>query len=324
MGVQWNDLSRRGFLRAAGALGAMGALAGASGVMGARVIAAEGRAAPPLVDDAWLKERLGRKGLLIVNATTPQLYAQAHIPGAVFADFGKWRVNKGEIVGLLPDVPYMEKVIGGLGITPQTHVVLVPAGFSAGDVGVATRMFWTLKTLGHDRVSILDGGIRNWARRKNPLENTPNTPRPTSYKARKVDTWLAMADDVKKALAEKRPRLIDSRTYAEFMGVYGSGSVARPGTLPGAINIPQDWLVDPQTARFLPPEKIARIHDALGDKDGEAITFCNTGHRASLGWFAREVLLGRRTRMYDGSMSEWTHLKPVSEYPVVARIDLGK
>ncbi len=319
---QGNDLSRRAFLRASGAAGAAVALAGATGGWMAPARAASD--APPLVDASWLKPRLGQKGMRIVNLTTPQLYGQAHLPGAVYSDFGQWRVDKGEVSGLMPDIAYLERLIGGLGITPETHVVLVPAGFSAGDVGVATRVFWTLKTLGHEKVSILDGGVRHWARQRLPLENKPNKPQPAAYKARKVDAWLATAEDVKKALAERKPPLIDSRTPGEFVGVYGSGSVARPGTLPGAINIPQDWLVDPETIRFRTPEQIRRIHEGMGDRGGEAILFCNTGHRASLGWFARQHLLGWSSRMYDGSMSEWSRLKPESEYPMVARINLGE
>ena len=314
----WNRLHRRDFLRGGAALALMTAAGG--GVS----LAQAAEEAPPLVDDKWLRQRLGQDGLRILNVTSRRLYDQAHIPGAVFSDFGQWRVNKGDIVGLLPDVPHLEKLIGGLGITPEMHVVVVPAGFSAGDVGVATRVLWTLKTLGHTRVSVLDGGLRYWAQRKNPLENRPNRPQPVAYEAHRVDTWLALAEDVKKALKEGKPRLIDSRTPGEFLGIFGSGSIARRGTLPGAINVPQDWLLDPATARFLPPEKLRRIHNGLGDDGGAAIVFCNTGHRASLGWFARQMLLRWPSRVYDGSMSEWTHLKPASEYPVVAKIDLGE
>ena len=40
------------------------------------------------------------------------------------------------------------------------------------------------------------------------------------------------------------------------------------------------------------------------------MSFCNTGHWASVGWFASSELLGnKKARMYDGSMVEWTMLK---------------
>ena len=49
--------------------------------------------------------------------------------------------------------------IGRLGIGNDTHVVLIPRGRDASDLGVATRIYWTFKVLGHDAVSILDGGM---------------------------------------------------------------------------------------------------------------------------------------------------------------------
>ncbi len=310
-------LDRRRFMAAAGALAALHvAPAFARG---------DAQSAPPLVDAGWLKPRLGSKEFRIINLTAPDLYRQAHLPGAVFSDFGQWRVEKNGVPAMLPDVPHMEKLLGGLGVTREHHVILVPAGFSAGDVGVAARAFWTLKTLGHARVSILDGGIRGWAAdRGNPLQNTPVRPEPATYKADYTDKWLADAALVRKVVRSGDVPLVDNRTYDEFVGMTpAGGSVLRSGTLPNAVLVPQHWFIDPRTGRFLPPEKIAAIHRQMGAKDeGEAITFCNTGHRAALGWFARHVLLGWPSRMYDGSLAEWTRLKPPQDYPVVRKVKL--
>ena len=304
-----------------------GALAGAAGTLLAGPGRAFARAAgpvSPLIQAAELKELLSDPGVLVLDCTSPRMYAQAHIPGAVFTDFGKWRVKRDGVPAMLPETAYLEKLIGGLGITPQTYVIVSPAGFSAGDVGVATRIYWTFRTLGHEKVSVLDGGLRYWASQKLPLENRVNRRPPAKYEARFTHRWLATKDDVKKALAEKKPPLIDVRTPGEYYGAIFSPSTGRPGTIPGAINVPQHWFIDSATGRFRTPSQLKKIHDVMGDAGGEAIVFCNTGHRASLGWFARHELLGRPGPMYDGSMVEWGNLKPPQEYPVVARIDLTK
>ena len=284
-----------------------------------------GQGGSPLVNAAWLKQRLSDANLRLINLTSPDLYRRAHIPGSVFSDFGKWRVTKNGIPALMPDVPYLEKLLGALGVAPEHHVVLVPGGFSAGDIGVATRVYWTLKTLGHEKVSVLDGGIRAWAaNRANPLTNTPVTPKPATYKANFTPRWLADAKMVSAASATGKPLLIDNRTYDEYMGMTpAGGSVLRSGTIPRAVLVPQHWFIDPRTGLFRPPAQLAAIHRQMGAKDsGEAITFCNTGHRASLGWFARNELMGLPTRMYDGSMAEWTRLKPAENFPVERKIKL--
>ena len=296
------------------------ALLGASGV-GAVGVRAEATM-PPLVDAKWLKNRLSDPDLRILAATDRRLYAQAHVPGSVFTDFGRWRIKRDGVPAMLPNVPYLERLVGALGIAPETRVVIVPAGFSAGDVGIATRIYWTLRTLGHAQVAVLDGGLRYWASKKLPLEARPAAPKPATYKANLTTRWLATKDDVKKALAAGKPQLIDVRTPGEFYGAIFSPSTGRAGTIKGAVNVPQHWFIDQQTGLFRSKAQLAKIHDVMGDAGGDAIIFCNTGHRASLGWFARSEILGRPCTMYDGSMVEWGNLKPPEEYPVVARIEL--
>ncbi len=300
------------------------ALTGAAAMSPALARTGDGNASA-LITPAALKRRLGEANLRIINLTSPDLYRRAHLPGAVFSDFGKWRVTKNGVPAMLPDTPYLEKLLGSLGVAREHHVVLVPAGFSAGDIGVATRAYWTLKTLGHEKVSVLDGGLRAWAAdRSNPLENTPVQPKPATYKAAFTRKWLADAKMVHQAMSTGDVPLIDSRTYDEYVGMTPPGEVVlRPGAIPKAVLVPQHWFIDPATGRFRTPAQLAAIHRQMGAKDeGPAITYCNTGHRASLGWFARNELLGWPTRMYDGSMAEWTRLKPPEDFPVVKKLKL--
>ncbi len=275
----------------------------------------------PLVDAKWLKAHLNDPGLVILDVTSKRFYDSGHVPGAIFSAFGKWRTRMGDVPGILPPVEYLEKLIGSLGIGNEDHVVLVPAGWSAGDVGIATRIYWTLKTLGHDRVSILNGGMRAWlSDRKNPVQKAPVTPAPKPFRARFTDAWLVTAKDVETALANGAPQLVDNRPVAQHMGIEKSGSVLKYGTLPGALNVPEDWLV--HKGRFRSVMELRKLHELLGVKDGPAIHFCNTGHRASVGWFVRSQLLGHGdSRLYDGSLAEWTRL-PAASHPVRVKLDI--
>ncbi len=276
---------------------------------------------PPLVDAKWLKAHLNDPGIVVLDVTSKRIYDSGHVPGAVFSAFGKWRTRKGDVPGMMPPVDYLEKLVGSLGIGNGDHVVLVPAGWSAGDVGIATRIYWTLKTLGHDRVSILDGGLNAWlSNRRNPVQKASVTPTPKPFRARFTDAWLASAKDVETALASGSPQLVDNRPVAQHTGVEKSGSVLRYGTLPGAINVPEDWLL--HKGRFRSVAQLRRLHELLGVKDGPVIHFCNTGHRASVGWFVRSELLGRKnSRLYDGSLAEWTRL-PAETHPVQVKLDI--
>ncbi len=274
--------------------------------------AAPSFAATPLVNAGWVKDNVATPGVVFldVRGSAPAFRA-GHIPGAVFTSYGrdKWRVKKDGVPGMLPPIPHLEKLIGGLGIGNANHVVLVPGGYSSGEMGVATRIYWTFKVLGHDNVSILDGGMVGYAaNKKNPLEKTFERPEPKTFKANFRPEFLATDKDIKKALTDKGWALLDSRPNDQYLGVNKSGSVKRPGTLKGAVNLPGQWTTVNDGGTFRSTETLRRLYAAAGaPTDGPTITFCNTGHWASLGWFVNSELLGnKKTKMYDGSLADWS------------------
>jgi thiosulfate/3-mercaptopyruvate sulfurtransferase len=154
--------------------------------------AAVAAAATPLVDVAWLEANAASPGLVVLDIRnalgkgSKQAYLEGHIPGAVYSDYLKdgWRAKVDGVPGQLPPPAELETLIGGLGISNDSHVVVVAGGVSALDMGSATRVYWTFKVLGHDEVSILDGGHKAYAADPgNPLE-TGWRPSPTAVRSR--------------------------------------------------------------------------------------------------------------------------------------------
>lgn len=278
-------------------------------------VAAPAMAADPLVDTGWVKSNLGKPGIVFLDITSnPAAYAKGHVPGAVFTHYkkDKWRVdtkvNGHKVSGVLPPVDQMEKLIGGLGIGNDDQVVIIPAGAGAAEMGTATRIYWTFAVLGHDNVSIMNGGMAAWMKDKNnPLEAAANKPAAKTFKANFRDDLIATTDEVKAAL-KGGTTLIDSRPVAQNIGVVKSGAVRAFGTIPGAISVPGEYMTVNNGGQIRDKAALAKLYElSNAPTDGKAITFCNTGHWASLGWFAEYAVLGNKnTQMYDGSLSEWT------------------
>jgi thiosulfate/3-mercaptopyruvate sulfurtransferase len=266
--------------------------------------------AAPLVTDQWLLANYEKPEVVVVDLQSAQGFQRAHVPGAVNTDYNQWRTgSRSPSPKTMPPVAELEKLIGGLGIDNTSHVVLAPFGQGVGDLASATRIYWTFKALGHDRVSILDGGLIGYARggRNRPLASGAAQPAPKLFKAHLRPDYLADRTQVRAAL-DAGVALVDNRSRAEYLGIYGAGPKSRAGTIPGAVNLPYDWLTVNGGASFHAAEDLKVIYRAAGvPLEGEQISFCHTGHRTSLAWFVSHELLGNdKARMYDGSMADWS------------------
>lgn len=273
-------------------------------------------AAAPLVDADWVKANLGKPGIIFVDMQGTKGFARAHIPGAASTDYGKWRQRSDAGVrAQLPKTAYLEQLIGGLGIDADTHVVLTPIGQSAGDLSVATRIYWSFKAMGHQEISILNGGLIDYAlKKKYPLANGTGQPPAKTYKAKPDMHMVASAEDLLLAL-ENGDSIVDARTPKEYKGqVAGRGE--RPGAVPGAKLLPHYTLTKPKSGALPDAAALKAMFEKAGVAvSGPQIAYCHTGNRASLNWFVAHELLGnKQARLYDGSMLEWARNKA---YPLV-------
>lgn len=273
---------------------------------------------PPLVDATWVKQHGCEPGVVLLDVRSEKIdgeskddYLKAHLPCAVHSDYvkGGWRAKNGEKVpGMLSPVEKLEALIGGLGIDNETHVVLVPLGKKSVSMGSATRIYWTFKVLGHDKVSILNGGQAGYNRNKeNKLDRGDYVLPAKQFKAKPREEMLVDKQDVQAAM-EKSVPLVDNRNPDLYLGINLNAKTKRHGTLSGAANLPFEWLTVNNQGRFRSAEGLREAFRIKGiPLEGEQISFCNTGHLGSMGWFASSELLGNKEAgLYDGSMAEWT------------------
>lgn len=298
--------------------------------LGSLVLTAQAFAADPLVDVNWIKQHSCDDGVRVLDIRNPldgasrTDYLKGHIPCAVYTDYlhGGWRTAVKNVPGQLPPTDSIAKLIGDLGIDNDTHVVIYHHGKNAVDLGSATRVYWTLKALGHDEVSILNGGFLAYAADvKNKIEKGNNKPEPKTFNANLRQEMIVTAADVKATIGDGTTQLVDMRPRHQFIGINRHPKSKRNGTIPGSMNLPESWVTTNGGGTLRAREELAKLYDlAKVDPQGQQINFCNTGHWASLGWFvASEVMGNQEARMYDGSMVEWT---ADPDLPMVSEVNL--
>jgi thiosulfate/3-mercaptopyruvate sulfurtransferase len=273
-------------------------------------------AADPLVSVDWVKANLEKPGIVYIDFAPPADYLRGHIPGAVNSNYAKdgWREERAsdKVPDMLPvKLDGLGEMIGKLGIDNGTHVVLVPAGMSSTDMGVGTRVYWTFKVLGHDNVSLLDGGMAAWTKdKKNPLQTGAPRIEPKTFKIAVRKDMIVTMDDVKKAKAAG-VLLVDNRPEDQYVGINRHPKATQSGTIEGAKNLPNGWLTVNGMGEFRDRSQLDQLYKVASvPTSGDQINFCNTGHWASVGWFVSSELLGnKKAKLYDGSMTEWTMLK---------------
>jgi thiosulfate/3-mercaptopyruvate sulfurtransferase len=291
----------------------------------------------PLVPTEWLAAHMSNPGVRIVDVRWRSRYENGrgisfddrdgylagHIPGAVFAGMiGDLSDADHPVPDMLAPPEQFARAMGRLGIGDDTLVVAYDnMGFPLG----SARLWWALSYYGHDRVRVLDGGLREWQAERRALSTDVPVPEATTFTPRVRPEWKASKHDVIAALGQPGAVVVDCLTPELYRGggerhLWGQ----RPGHIPGAVNVPYPANIDPALATvtaaererllatgrsfaFGAPEALAALYRDAGVTPGrEVITYCGRGYAGACGLLALKLLGYERVRLYDGSWAEWS------------------
>ena len=275
-----------------------------------------------LVETSWLAEHLNDPHLRIVDmrgyVRTVTLedgvqeatyvgardeYEQGHIPGALYIDWTSDIVDPDDAVeAQIAPAERFAEVMGRLGIGDQ-HLVVAYDAHPASQF--ATRLWWALNYYGHDQVVVLNGGLPKWQREHLPLESTIPVYPPAVFTPVVQPQLRATAEEVMALLGQQGVTLIDARDHGQYTGE----TVRRPGRgghIPGALNIPREELVDPQTGTFRGNDELERVFSQANiTPEQRVVAYCNGGVAATTVLFSLAMLGYPNLTNYDGSWNEW-------------------
>jgi thiosulfate/3-mercaptopyruvate sulfurtransferase len=243
-------------------------------------------------------------------------YRLSHIPGAVYASLSEDLAGKRtSATGRhpLPAVDALAELFGRLGIDRSTQVVVYDQ-----DSGLfASRLWWSLRYLGHDAVALLDGGWAKWAREGRPTRSGEETRQAAVFVPDPRPGMTVAIDEVAAGLDSPAILLVDARGPDRFEGQ--SEPIDRvAGHIPGAANHFYRWNLGPD-GTLLPGEALREKFTTLlgGRAPEEAVVYCGSGVSACHNLLAMEHAGLPGTRLYVGSWSEWSRdqSRPVETGP---------
>ena len=221
-------------------------------------------------------------------------YEAGHIPGALFVDLDRDLSGEtGPGRHPLPDPGAFLATLSRLGVTPQSEVVAYDDAMGM----IAARLWWMLRSIGHRRARLLDGGFQAWVAEGKPVETGSNDPVPAVYPGAASFSGVADREEL------QGRTLVDLRAATRYAGVEEPVD-PKAGHIPGAINLPAEGNIAPD-GRFLAPATLARRYRDIGS---DAVMSCGSGVTACHGVLSM-VLAGRdMPDVYIGSFSEWSRL----------------
>lgn len=270
-----------------------------------------------LVSAAWLRDHLGAPGLIVLDARVGKrveadgtrswrsgaaAFATAgHIPGARFADLTTAFSDPDTAFPFTrPGAAAFARAAGALGIHHGQRVVVYDD-----DTGIwAARLWWLFRAYGHDTVAVLDGGLAAWTATGGGLETGSASVAPASFTAVEHPGFFVETEEVAAIAAGRQPGtlvcVLRPPVFAGLEQVY-----ARPGHIPGSLNLPHGTLLDAEN-RFLKEPTLNQRLSSLREAEPPIILYCGSGITAAGTALALTLTGIRDIAVYDGSLSAWS------------------
>jgi thiosulfate/3-mercaptopyruvate sulfurtransferase len=237
-------------------------------------------------------------------------YEAEHLAGAFFVDLNKQLADiKSDFSDggrhPLPELDEFAKTLTDLGISKDQHIVVYD---DKNGSNAAARFWWMLKSAGHEKVQVLNGGLNQAKKNHFPLSSNTEAIKPAAQ-SYLIDQWnlpTLEINEVEKASQNPNYLVVDVRDKERYEGKTEPIDLIA-GHIPGAINIPFTENLDPN-GLFLHPNELRDKYEAVfGDIKAENIVVhCGSGVTACHTLLALAYAELGTPKLYVGSWSEWS------------------
>ena len=189
-----------------------------------------------------------------------------------------------------------------LGVEPGSTVVV----YDALNLHSAARVWWNFRVMGHDKVSVLDGGLAKWIAEAQPLEAGWPLREHGEFKAHPDPHLVRSLDQVLAAVASGSEQILDARSAGRFAGDEPEPRAGlRSGHMPGAHSLPWPGLVNAD-GTLADAATLERLFATSGvDLAKPIVTSCGSGVSAAILTLALARSGHWNAAVYDGSWTEW-------------------
>lgn len=237
-------------------------------------------------------------------------YVAEHIEGALFVDLNTQLADINSDVSIggrhpLPKIETFARTLVDLGISKDKHVIVYDDNNGS---NAAARFWWMLKSVGHNKVQVLNGGFNHAKNENFPMSSKVEYINRTS-ETYHISNWnlpTIEINEVEQVSHDLNYLVVDVRSKERYEGKNEPIDLIA-GHIPGAINIPFTENLD-ANGLFLKPDVLKKIYDPIFKeiKTENIIVHCGSGVTACHTLLALDYAGMELPKLYVGSWSEWS------------------
>ncbi len=274
-----------------------------------------------LVSTEWLEKNLNAVKIFDASWHMPSTnrnaikeYENKHIPEAMFWDVDKHSDNDSPYPHMMSNSDYWTRMLWSFGIQNNDHIIV----YDNSDIYSSCRLWFSLKYFGHEKVSVLDGGMKKWLKENRPTDNkinqdlgkfssidklNPTTKYSVNEKSELIKNKLQIDENIK----NQSFQTVDARSRERFEGkAEEPRSGLKKGCIIGSKNIPFQECIDRETNTFKPKSELINIFSKNDIDISKPIVFtCGSGMTACVLGVAYSLISDKNAVIYDGSWSEY-------------------
>lgn len=267
-----------------------------------------------LVSVEWLQNNLSNDNLVLLDVSPKQTVtgktssnSELCIPHARIVDVKQQFTNKeSDFPNTVPSPSQFEQACQALGINSNSSIVV----YDNRGVYLSPRVWWLFKTMGHENVSVLDGGLPEWI--KNGYQTVKKSETTQEFKTGDFKSnfnkqHIVTYQDVMDNIESNKFLIVDARSAGRFQGTDKEPRKhLKSGSIPHSINIPYQSLLE--DGKFKSTEKLKELFKETTSSDKKLVFSCGSGITACIVMLASEMAHKKSKHLYDGSWTEYAEL----------------
>ncbi len=244
-----------------------------------------------IISTESLEGLLNDLDLRVIDLRDGEKFREGRIPNALSLPVQAVLDPDSRIPGARRSDQDLAFMFGKLGIRGDSRVVLYD------DVGghLAARVLFIFQYLGHQKVSVLDGGFPKWEEEGRHITQQTRRVKEEYFPIDLTPRLLATAEWILENLNDPNVVILDVRPRERYIQSH----------IPGAINIPWKGNLNSDDT-WKSPEELRKIYESAGvTEDKKIVVYCQGGNHNGHSYLTLKALGYPRAMSYERAWPEW-------------------